>query len=198
MDKTECKQATSDRYDAKHFTLHGLWPNQRTCRDEYGFCGQVHAEQRDFCDYPEVALTPQLRERLGEVMPSVAYGTCLERHEWWKHGTCWAGAPEAYFTEAMRLVRFINESAVVSEVVSAAIGKSVDASELLRAIDAAFGNGASKKFELSCNRQKELVEVRVSLPATIQPDEPLPALLERAPNANAGCTGPLRIVAYGN
>lgn len=197
-EKLECREATPHRYDATHFTLHGLWPNQRACNERYGYCGDVHNTPSDFCSYPEVPLTAETRKNLGQVMPSVAYGTCLERHEWWKHGTCWTGEADAYFIEALRLVQFINESPVVTEVLHAAIGKSIDASALQNAIDAAFGSAASKKFELDCNQDHELVEVRVSLPANVSADESLPALLQRAPNAKRGCTGRIQIVAYGN
>jgi ribonuclease T2 len=197
-DKTECQKATPDRYDATHFTLHGLWPNQRACGQQYDYCGTVHTERKDFCSYPEVTLTPDTRQRLGQVMPSVAYDTCLERHEWWKHGTCWAGEPEAYFTEAMRLVQFINESSLVTEVLRSVIGKSIDAATLQQSIETAFGDGAAKKIELSCNDSHGLAEIRVSLPANIPPDEPLSSLLQRAPDAKPSCKGQMQIVAYSN
>ena len=198
QEKTECEKATPERYDATHFTLHGLWPNQSACGRDYGYCGGVHTQPRDFCSYPEVTLTPETRKRLAQVMPSVAYGTCLERHEWWKHGTCWAGDPDAYFSEALRIAQLINESPVVTEVLRAAIGKSIEASALQGAIDAAFGSNASKKFELDCTDAHELVEVRVSLPANIQPDEPMSTLLQRSQNAPSGCTGRIKILTYGN
>ena len=72
------------------------------------------------------------------------------------------------------------------------------AARSLLGIDAAFGSAASKKFELDCNDDHELVEVRVSLPADISPDELLPALLQRAPNAKRSCTGRIQILSYDN
>jgi ribonuclease T2 len=97
-----------------------------------------------------------------------------------------------------RLVHFINESSLVTAVLRSVIGKAIDAATLQQSIDAAFGHGAAKKVELSCNTSNELVEMRVSLPAVIQPDESLPSLLQRAPDAKPSCKGRMQIVAYGN
>jgi ribonuclease I len=97
----------------------------------------------------------------------------------------------------MRLVQLMNESAVVTDVVGPAVGKTLDAAALQRAIDDAFGASASKKLELSCNDSHELVEVRISLPASIQPNETLQSILQRAPDAKPSrCPARMRIVAY--
>ncbi|MGL5743130.1 MAG: ribonuclease T2 family protein [Legionella sp.] len=76
--KTECRNLPSNSYQAKHLTLHGLWPNQNACGQRYGFCG---VEQKtNHCAYSPLELSSQVSALLKKVMPSFFYGSCLERH----------------------------------------------------------------------------------------------------------------------
>lgn len=38
--KPECLTLPADSYQAQHMVLHGLWPNQRSCGINYGYCGR--------------------------------------------------------------------------------------------------------------------------------------------------------------
>ena len=79
--KPECASQTSDRFDASHLTLHGLWPQY-----EKG--------------YPESCATsfqlaPQTVAKVLPIMPSPK----LIEHEWQKHGTCSGLSSEQYFAQ---------------------------------------------------------------------------------------------------
>ena len=86
-DKAECATQTPDRFDATHFTLHGLWPQPR--RNAY--CDvppemSLADKDGDWDRLPEPKLSDATRQRLAQVMPGTQSN--LERHEWIKHGTC--------------------------------------------------------------------------------------------------------------
>ncbi len=37
--KPECLKLSKTSYQARHLTLHGLWPKLNSCGQRYGFCG---------------------------------------------------------------------------------------------------------------------------------------------------------------
>ena len=64
-------------------------------------------------------MTAETIKSLGEIMPSVAEGSCLDRHEWYKHGTCqtdWNA--DQYFDTAVRLVKEFNDKGVADFLTS--------------------------------------------------------------------------------
>jgi ribonuclease T2 len=88
--KSECASETSDRFDADHFALHGLWPQPR--RREYCNVSQevIDRDKRgNWQELPNVDLAAETWARLSVVMPGTQ--SFLERHEWIRHGTCYAG-----------------------------------------------------------------------------------------------------------
>lgn len=186
--KPECRSQTAERFDAAHFTLHGLWPQPRTNT----YCG-VGAEEQDldrkrrWTGLAAPALTPETRAALAEVMPGVQSG--LDRHEWIKHGTCYSETPEEYFSESIALVRQINDSPLRTLFVES-IGKSVTAEQVRAAFDQAFGAGAGTRLTLDCNKvgTRQLIgELRINLRGEITQDSKLDALIAAAPTAGPGC-----------
>ena len=98
--KSECASETSDRFDANHFVLHGLWPQPR--RREYCNVGQdlIDEDKRgDWQALPSVTLSTETREHLAVVMPGTR--SLLDRHEWIRHGTCYGSDAETYFRLAL-------------------------------------------------------------------------------------------------
>lgn len=182
--KAECRalSQTSDAPQWQHFSLHGLWPNRQQCGTRYGFCSSVKQQPSDFCDYPEVPLNASVQKNLEEVMPSARYGSCLERHEWWKHGTCRNQDPNDYFLLATQLTQEVNASAWVQQFIHERIGKKVTQQELNQSFDASFGQGAHTKVTLDCAKGL-LSEIRISLPQVINSSDSLPSLLAKAPKA---------------
>tara|TARA_B110001454_G_scaffold155806_1_gene145108 strand:+ start:15497 stop:16582 length:1086 start_codon:yes stop_codon:yes gene_type:complete len=167
--KPECKLAqflATDSYQASNFTLHGMWPNKNSCGQNYGFCGDVKSNQSDFCNYPEVNIANQSTEKdLESVMPSRAAGSCLERHEWHKHGTCQTLDAAKYFDRAIILLKDFNHSKA-GDLIRKHVSKSdLKKSDLLKALDESFGKGASKRFVLIC-KGANLTEIQVNLTAS--------------------------------
>ena len=196
--KPECKITDSTVYQASHFTLHGLWPNKRDCGTNYGMCGQYKQQAKSFCDYAPVPLKPETVKNLSEIMPSVAGGSCLDRHEWYKHGTCqteWNA--DQYFDTAVRLVKEFNDKGV-AEFMTKNTGKTVETAEFLQVVDKSFGKDASHRLSLGCDRKGNLVDVFINLPQQIPADKPLTDLIQQAPESfNNRCGDRFSIDAIG-
>ncbi|MDF9391952.1 MULTISPECIES: ribonuclease T2 family protein [Methylococcus] len=194
-DKPECRLADPVAYSARHFSLHGLWPNKSGCGTDYGFCGEVKQPRRDFCDYPPITLDPVRKASLAEVMPGTA--SCLERHEWHKHGTCQtAMSSDAYFALAADLTRQFNGSGI-ADFVADRIGRTVRTEEFLARLDAALGRGARDRIGLNCEHGM-LVEIRVNLPSELKPGASLGSLLPLAgKSSGSNCGSRFRLDSMG-
>jgi ribonuclease T2 len=195
--KPECRIADSAAYQARNFTLHGLWPNKKSCGTRYGFCGEVKNQEHDFCDYPELRLDTASRNSLAQVMPSVEAGSCLERHEWHKHGTCQSEwSDDQYFELASDLTRQFNESGM-AYLMNRRIGREVRTEDFLSRLAAVLGSGARERVKLSCTNGM-LVDVHVSLPAGIQSGADLEALIaQAAPTGGSSCGESFRVDPIG-
>lgn len=179
--KPECKITDSKVYQASHFTLHGLWPNKKECGIDYGLCGKYKQQVRSFCDYEPVPMKAETMKTLGEVMPSVAQGSCLDRHEWYKHGTCQvAWDADQYFGTAVRLVKEFNDKGM-SQFMVQNTGKKVATEDFLKALDKAFGQNARKRINLGCDKQGNLVDLFITLPKDIPTTAALADLIQKAP-----------------
>ncbi len=179
--KPECSMP--DRrgsYAAKNFTLHGLWPNKNSCGINYGYCGQE--KQTNFCSYSEPKISAPVYERLVEVMPSAEAGSCLQRHEWYKHGTCqtkWD--PSGYFAVSISLTYQFNNSGI-ARFMQSNMGKKVRTADFLRVVDESLGEGASKRLRLTCERGA-LADVYMTLPPNLPNLPNLSELLLQGPPA---------------
>lgn len=199
---TECKIKDPAAYQASNFTLHGLWPDKTSCGIDYGFCGAVKTAPKDFCTYPPVpGLEGAVREELAIVMPSVAANSCLDRHEWYKHGTCQILNADQYYAEAIELTQQFNKSGM-GAFMSAHVGQTVKLDEFLTAMDNNLGPGASKHAKLGCNKKGMLVDVYLNLPAQLKNADTaldLKALLAQAPEAKAdkSCSGGFKVQPIG-
>jgi ribonuclease T2 len=197
QDKPECSVSDPQSYQAGNFTLHGLWPNKKSCGTGYGLCGKYKAEKRPFCDYDPVPLQAETLEKLGKVMPSAAHGSCLQLHEWYKHGTCqteWDA--DGYFAIAMRLLEEFNTSGIAT-FMTQNIGKSVTTSSFFEKVDDALGKDASRRLQISCSRGM-LVDVYIHLPANLPEDATLAKLINQAePAFNNKCGTSFQVDAIG-
>ncbi len=177
--KPECRIEDKKSYQARNFTLHGLWPNKRECGKQYGYCGEVSGRPGDFCDYPVLSLFTEVRTELERVMPSAAAGSCLQRHEWFKHGTCQTDwSMDEYYETAVDLTRQFNESGI-AYFISRNIGKRVSEAEFKEKVDCALGSGAHARIELKC-KGGNLVDVYIRLPGTINKGDGLGESMGRA------------------
>jgi ribonuclease T2 len=176
--KPECRKLSKSSYQASHLTLHGLWPNQDVCGQRYGYCGVK--PQSNHCGYAPVTLTPKVTERLKTLMPSFNFGSCLERHEWNKHGSCQALSADDYFTLAMGLVSEVDKSAF-GKYLTAHKGETVKLSTLRDLITESFGAKNAGKVYLGC-KNNILVDIFIQLPALIPFNESLVTLITSAPD----------------
>ena len=193
-DKPECAVRDPEAYQAKALALHGLWPNRDGCGRNYGFCGPHRRQERPFSDYPPVSLAPETREALGVVMPSAAHGSCLQRHEWHKHGACqttWDA--DGYYGAAMRLLSEVVASPL-GALLAENVGGSVETGAFFARVDEAFGPGARDRVRIKC-RGGDLVDVYLYLPADLPADQPVGSLLLRGPESGgaSGCGARFRI-----
>lgn len=112
-------------------------------------------------------------------MPSAAQGTCLQRHEWFKHGTCQANLTTSdYFDLAVGLTQQFNESGVAA-FMSSHIGKTVTEGDFSAIIDSANGDGAHNAIKLSCKKGL-LTDVWIRLPAVLNNGDKLEQLVKKA------------------
>lgn len=174
--KSECRHLNKNSFAQSHLVLHGLWPNQDGCGHHYGFCDA--SPQRRHCDYNPLNLRVEVAEALSQYMPSYASGSCLERHEWNKHGSCQSRNVDAYFERAIALSKEMNQSAFVA-LMRQYHGASVPLKQLEQSIDVAFGQGSHTKIYLGCNRGR-LVDVYVELPSQLPDNESLAQLMAKA------------------
>ena len=187
-DKPECQSQTADRFDASHFTLHGLWPQPRG----NVFCG-VSQEQAAASDdgrwdeLPAVELSTDLRAGIDQVMPGTQSG--LERHEWTKHGTCYGTMVEEYYADSLAMMAALNGSAV-AELFVANIGAELTQEQIRGAFDEAFGAGAGTRVRIACNRDgsRQLIgELTIGLTGTIAVEDDFATLIQAASATSGGC-----------
>ncbi len=168
-DKEECETQTANRYDAANFALHGLWPNVKgDDAHNFGYCDVAQSvirqdESSDWCDMPEVELSDDVWQDLTRLMPGAA--SCLQNHEWYKHGTCAGMSADAYFALANELTAFFAKSDFNSYVADH-VGDEVNRRDLLDKFDDEFGPGASDHLSLRCAKmsgQSLLTEIQIAL-----------------------------------
>lgn len=176
--KPECMKLETDSYQATHLVLHGLWPNQQICGQHYGFCG-VDARPHH-CDYPPVDLSEFVAKDLRQLMPSYAFGSCLERHEWNKHGSCQLLSSDDYFSLAIRLNREANQTAL-GQFIHEHTGEAVQHEQLREMVRQSFGQDTSHKVFLGC-KNGMLVDIFIQLPSLIPNQESLQSLVKKAPD----------------
>jgi len=179
--KDECETQTGERFDATHLALHGLWPQPRG--NEYCAVSNLNKrldQNKAWSQLPRLNLTDSTRADLAVTMPGVA--SFLQRHEWYKHGSCY-GPPEEYFKDSLILMDQLNASKV-RELFADNIGQRVSAQQIRDSFDQSFGDGSGEKVQVKCNGGM-ISELYINLRGEIAPDTELGNLLA----AGAG-TGP--------
>ena len=187
--KPECQVLSPQAWAASNFTLHGLWPDLAQCGNNYGPCA-TSSEQSDSCP----SLSPEVEQALEQVMPSAAAGSCLQRHEWDKHGTCQRLDKDAYFTVAITLTHQLNDSGL-GAFMAKHVGERVSTQAFLDELDTDLGAGTRQRTRLNCTAGN-LTEIDIALPATIPTTPDLRALIQQAsPHFGSNCSASFRIAA---
>lgn len=179
----ECREGARDD---RGFTLHGLWPQPRG-REYCGVEARIVSidESGDWLALPDFALADETRERLAELMPGVASG--LDRHEWWKHGTCFPGDAQAYYDVSIRLMDELNASGVRA-LFEDAVGSGLTAAAIRARFDEAFGRGAGARVLVDCaevDGRRMIRELRIELSGA--PSASLRDLVHAADTVPPGC-----------
>jgi ribonuclease T2 len=198
--KLECQTSTPGRFDATHFTLHGLWP------EGSAYCGvsrtdKTYDTSNRWNKLPEVNLNNPTRAMLNRDMPGTA--SYLERHEWIKHGTCSGYSQQDYFAGALSLLNGVHATNLQAAIVKN-IGKTINVDDLYTAAEQDYGNVANSSIEFICsnlNSKQYLSEVRyhLNLPANL-PQRIVPANLTdpvTPASSNQLCDGPVYIDVAG-
>ncbi len=151
--KPECTSQDNGRFDATHFVLHGLWPNQNDDPSHsFAYCEQSNAiintdKEGDWCDLPDLALTTAVETNLAIFMPGTE--SCLDHHEWYKHGTCSGMPADAYFAMSNGLVASFAQTNF-NQYIASQIGSNVSRNDLLNRFEDEFGSGSSDYLSLRC------------------------------------------------
>jgi ribonuclease T2 len=188
--KSECASETSDRFDANHFVLHGLWPQPR--RRAYCNVDQslINKDKRgDWQALPSVDLSTETREHLIVVMPGTQ--SLLDRHEWIRHGTCYGSDAETYFHQALSLVDAINSSPVQA-LFADNVGREISISAIKDAFNSGFGPGAGDRVRVACKLDgPRLLITEITIGLGARPDSnTAPADIIRASSpTDPGCPG---------
>ncbi|MDB9306514.1 MULTISPECIES: ribonuclease T2 family protein [Cyanophyceae] len=183
-DKAECQilAANPDRFEAKHFVLHGLWPQPKS----NVYCNvserDITYDKQNWEKLPNVEneLAPETWERLQAVMPGTRSN--LHRHEWIKHGTCYPGSAEEYFVESIALLDAFNKSPVQG-LIASNIGQELAIKEIDQALSD-FGSDTGEKVEVKCSNSL-LGELWVNLKGDITPTSLVAGLLANSPKAKS-------------
>lgn len=184
--RPECRSQTADRFDASHFTLHGLWP-QRVDYCDVSRTDQLADREGDWSALPAPELGKATAAKLREMMPGTQSG--LERHEWLKHGTCYGEPADAYFADALALLEAVNASAV-RDLFARSIGKELTQKQVRDAFDVAFGKGAGLRVRLACERdgnRRIITELTIGLTGQITAPADYRRLTMAARPTNGGC-----------
>jgi ribonuclease T2 len=190
-DKAECATQTPNRFDATHFTLHGLWPQPR--RNAY--CDvppemSLADKNGDWDQLPEPKLSDATRQKLSQVMPGTQSN--LERHEWIKHGTCFhADSADEYFSRAIALMDQLNASKAQG-LFASNVGGEITGKAIRDAFDESFGEGAGDRVRVSCKRirgRNLIMELTIGLAGEIGDEPSLANLIAGSAATDPGCPG---------
>jgi ribonuclease T2 len=165
----ECKLARTDK---PRLVLHGLWPDwdangdgKRNAGDDFCIPGDdnrnsmMSLDKGDWLRLPSVKLSEASSSDLAMAMPGTATG--LDRHEWWKHGTCSTLKPDDYFAIAIALLRQV-ERGSLARLIADSGGKTVERNKVLAAFEQDFGAQSARALALDCEAGA-LQEIRIRL-----------------------------------
>ncbi len=179
----ECASQRPDRFDATNLALHGLWPDKDgDSSHTYGYCGVAPGDQSldrapTWCQLREPAYSDATHAALAVVMPGI--NSCLDHHEWAKHGSCSGMNDDDYFSLAASLVQQVAATAF-GKYLTAHAGATVQSAAVIAAFEQGFGAGSGSKVSLNCTNLHgvaALLEVRLHLPNPLSAGADLPSIV---------------------
>ncbi|MEQ1900343.1 MAG: ribonuclease [Devosia sp.] len=183
--KPECRSLKTGRFDADHFALHGLWPEDSYCGvapsliddDQYG-------SRRDL---PDIEIAPATRDALDKAMPGTQ--SLLERHEWLNHGTCSGVSAQTYFSRAIALLDAVNASAL-RDLFADNAGRRLTRQQIVTAFESSFGRDLGSRMRVDCLEDggRTLIgELRIRLYGDVMSPVAIGQLLRAATPGASGC-----------
>jgi ribonuclease T2 len=203
----ECRIVPKDK---PRLVLHGLWPDwdangdgKRDGGDAFCIPGaddrnaMMARDAGNWLKLPPVKLSPASSSDLQAAMPGTAAG--LDRHEWWKHGTCSALEADAYFAIAIALLREVERGSLARLIVDYA-GEEVERKKVLEAFELDFGPKSARALLLDCGEGgEELQEIRIRLKrGTVAQGLTAETLAIPASPARGNCGARIRIPTWQN
>jgi len=155
--KKECRR---DGAEAKnHLVLHGLWPQPRN--NVYCDLSEDIIKKdklKMWNALPALNLNKEVKELMQEHMPG--YQSNLQRHEYYKHGSCYSKDANKYFLDALTLTKKVDET--LGEYFRANIGKKVKAINAKKVAMKLIDKDIKNKIAFKC-KGRVLNEVWISL-----------------------------------
>ncbi len=154
--KKECKRNGGDAKN--HLVLHGLWPQPRN--KEY--CGvdrktaQLDRRKR-WNAMPSLNLNADVKSLMQKYMPGVQSN--LQRHEYYKHGSCYSKDANSYFSNALTLTKEIDST--IGDYLRENIGKKVKAINIKLLASKTYGKDIKNKIAIKC-KGRVLSEIWIS------------------------------------
>jgi len=129
---------------------------------------------------PPLDLNSTVKELMAIYMPGSQSN--LQRHEYYKHGTCYSKDPNEYFYDALTMTKQADES--LGEYLRANTGKRVKEIKIKMLAAKSFGKEAKYKVAIKCKR-RVLSEIWFSLKGK---GNDISKLVKDAKNIHSNCT----------
>jgi len=182
--KKECRRNGGNAKN--HLVLHGLWPQPRN----NSYCGVSQSikhkdKSKMWNALPKLNLQNKTIKLLEQYMPG--YQSNLQRHEYYKHGSCYSKDANFYFSNATNLTKEIDTT--LGEFFRKNLGKLVSSHNAKKILIKNFGNEIKNKIAFKC-KGKYLSEIWISLKGQGNQIKPLlknaPSLVNRCNNFTIG------------
>ena len=157
--KTECAAGLSGSYAERHLVLHGLFQQNSPsiCKPSYSKDPPVSC---DNYSHP-ISAADIAALQLPAYMPGVA--SCLDGHEWSKHGAFMNLPAKDFFAKLVDLLKQAN-AGKLGKLLTQKAGAQVTAQEVSAAIAADFGPDAIQHgIRLRTNPQGQLTDIMIYL-----------------------------------
>lgn len=188
--KPEC-QNLAGTYAANNLALHGLWPNNYD--GSYpSYCGAPSRDvsldkKSQWCSMDRYGVSSSVLSNLSNVMPGVV--SCLDKHEWWKHGDCSGQSANTYWDNAAGLMQRFGQTGFNTFLQQNA-GGYVALADLQNAFEGTFGSGSSSAISFNCTdigSDSYLTEVWIPLNPAALAAFPDPSALVGDATGNSTC-----------
>jgi ribonuclease T2 len=150
--KPECV-SLKGTYGASNLALHGLWPNAYDGNHPF-YCNVPQKDitldmASNWCAMDPYGVSSTTKSTLTTYMPGIA--SCLDEHEWFKHGSCDGQTPDAYWGSAINVMSQFGHTSFNTFLKNNA-GKYVTTAQMLTAFEGTFGTGTRAAASLNCTK----------------------------------------------